>query len=113
MSRTTACRKNLTFQSIAGGETVATFLAATTFYLLKSEGSAAYKRLCEEIRSRYNNYNEINTASAQQLPYLQAVISEGLRIYPPGSQGFPRISPGQFVDGHWVPRGVSLDQFTC
>jgi cytochrome P450 len=42
-----------------------------------------------------------------QLPYLQAVISEGLRVYQPGSQGFPRLSPGAMIDGHWVPKGVS------
>ncbi|OCL11142.1 putative cytochrome P450 [Glonium stellatum] len=91
---------------IAGGETVATFLAATTFYLLKS--IACYGRLREEIRNRFASYGEINAASAQQLPYLQAVISEGLRIYPPGSQGFPRVSPGVFVDGRWVPKGAEI-----
>ncbi len=55
---------------------------------------------------RYKSYDEINSASALQLPYLQAVISEGLRIYPPGSQGFPRESPGVMIDGQWVPKGV-------
>lgn len=89
---------------IAGGETVATFLAATTFYLLKSPDS--YLRAREEVRKRFANYDCINATFAQQLPYLQAVISEGLRIYPPGSQGFPRISPGVMIDGHWIPQGV-------
>lgn len=68
----------------------------------------AYEQLCKEIRDRYSSESEIDAASARQLPYLQAVINEGLRIYPPGSQGFPRLSPGQLVDGHWIPRGVSL-----
>lgn len=27
-------------------------------------------------------------------------------MYPPGSQGFARISPGAEVDGYWVPQGV-------
>lgn len=51
-------------------------------------------------------YEDINATAAQQLPYLQATISEGLRIYPPGSQGFPRVSPGANIDGFWVPKGV-------
>ncbi|KAL2010319.1 hypothetical protein VTN00DRAFT_6126 [Thermoascus crustaceus] len=91
---------------IAGGETMATFLAAITFYLLK--GPKAYNKLREEIRSHFKSYDDICAVSAQQLPYLQAVIKEGLRIYPPGSQGFPRISPGVSVDGYWVPQGTEL-----
>ncbi|TGJ85024.1 hypothetical protein E0Z10_g3719 [Xylaria hypoxylon] len=93
---------------IAGGETVATFLAATTYFLLRPENLAVWERLCQEIRGRFTSYEEITATSAQQLPYLQAVISEGLRIYPPGSQGFPRISPGTHIDGHWVPQGAEV-----
>lgn len=85
---------------------MATFLAAITFYLLKE--LKAYNKLREEIRSQFRSYDDICAVSAQQLPYLQAVIKEGLRIYPPGSQGFPRISPGVSVDGYWVPEGVSF-----
>ena len=85
---------------------MSTFLAATTFYLLTTP--EPYRKLQEEIRSRFKSIDDIDATSAQQLPYLQAVISEGLRIYPPGSQGFPRISPGVMVDGIWVPEGVSL-----
>ncbi|KAK3324443.1 putative cytochrome P450 [Cercophora scortea] len=93
---------------IAGGETVATFLAATTYFLLQDENAPVWNRLRKEIRERFTSYEEINATSAQQLPYLQAVISEGLRIYPPGSQGFPRISPGTHVDGHWIPKGAEV-----
>ncbi|KAL3300186.1 Cytochrome P450 [Colletotrichum asianum] len=93
-------------RSIAGGETVATFLAAVTFFLLKNP--ATYLKLQHEIRSNYSSLNEITAMSAQQLPYLQAVISEGLRMYPPGSQGFPRTCPGSTIDGHWVPKGTEV-----
>ncbi|KAF7586374.1 hypothetical protein BBP40_009020 [Aspergillus hancockii] len=85
---------------IAGGETVAIFLAAATFYLLRND--AVYQKLKAEIREQFKTYAEITCATAQTLPYLQAVISEGL-IYPPGSQGFPRVSPGAAIDGIWVP----------
>ncbi|KAF9776196.1 hypothetical protein IL306_005670 [Fusarium sp. DS 682] len=93
---------------IAGGETVATFLAGTTYYLLKYRENGVWDKLCQKVRDHFKTYEEINAASAQQLPYLQAVISEGLRIYPPGSQGFPRISPGTDIDGHWVPQGTEV-----
>jgi cytochrome P450 len=91
--------------SIAGGETVATFLAATTYHILKNP--SVYADLCKEIRSRFSSLSDINATAAQQLPYLQAVISEGLRIYPPGSQGFPRLSPGVGIGGMYIPPGVS------
>ncbi|KAL9123062.1 MAG: hypothetical protein Q9187_000389 [Circinaria calcarea] len=99
-------RRALIRTSIAGGETVATFLAATTFYLLQED--ACYDKLRAEVRSCFPSYESINATAAQQLPYLQAVIEEGLRIYPPGSQGFPRISPGIFVDGYWVPKDTEI-----
>ena len=91
--------------SIAGGETVATFLAAVTFYLCKDP--RVLKNLQVEIRNAYESVQSIDATSAQKLPYLQAIIKEALRIYPPGSQGFPRTSPGAFVDDYWIPRGVS------
>ncbi|PGG97499.1 hypothetical protein AJ79_09169 [Helicocarpus griseus UAMH5409] len=91
---------------IAGGETTSTFLAAVTYYLLNTPD--AYARLQEEIRTSFKAYNDINAASAQQLPYLQAVISEGLRMYAPGSQGFPRESAGAMIDGYWVPKGCEM-----
>ncbi|KAK2610031.1 hypothetical protein N8I77_003491 [Diaporthe amygdali] len=91
---------------IAGGETVSTFLAAVTYFVLKNP--AVYRKLQEEVRGRYKDGDEITAMSAQQLPYLQAVISEGLRIYPPGSQGFPRTCPGTTIDGYWVPQGVEV-----
>ncbi|KAK3946263.1 putative cytochrome P450 [Diplogelasinospora grovesii] len=91
---------------IAGGETTTTFLSSVNFYLLKNPG--AYRRLTREIRERFARYEDINSTAAQQLPYLQAVINEGLRIYPPGSQGFPRVSPGATIDGHYIPRGVEV-----
>ncbi|KAF5006792.1 hypothetical protein FDECE_6846 [Fusarium decemcellulare] len=91
---------------IAGGETVATFLAGMTYFLLKTPN--AYRKLREEIRGRYESLDEITSMSAAQLPYLHAVISEGLRIYPPGSQGFPRTCPGGTIDGYWVPKGTEV-----
>lgn len=95
--------------SIAGGETVSTTLAASTYYLLTNPET--YIKLRQEIRTRYSNYDEIDVTSSLQLPYLKAVINETLRIYPPGPQGFPRVSPGAVVDGMYVPAGVSIP--TC
>ncbi|KAL5041775.1 hypothetical protein BDW71DRAFT_217421 [Aspergillus fruticulosus] len=92
--------------TIAGGETVSTCLAATTYYLLRNPRCLA--KLQEEITTRFSSWQDITGLSARQLPYLQAVINEGLRIYPPGSQGFPRLSPGMYVGDDWVPPGTEV-----
>ncbi|KAI0532407.1 cytochrome P450 [Xylaria digitata] len=91
---------------IAGGETTATCLAAAVYFLLTTP--QALDKLVGEIRGRYASYDEIDATSAQQLPYLQAVLNEALRIYPPGSMGFPRVSPGCEIDGFWIPKGAEV-----
>lgn len=81
-------------------------MTAATYWLCKTPGTM--HRLQREILDRYQSYSEIDAASAIKLPYLQAVIHETLRIYPPGSQGFPRESKGTTIDGYYVPPGVRL-----
>ncbi|KAI2616499.1 cytochrome P450 [Hypoxylon sp. NC1633] len=92
--------------AIAGGETVSTFLAGTTCFLLQHPEKL--HRLVQEIRETFPSYESINAQSAQQLKYLQAVINEGLRLFPPGSQGFPRVSPGFELHGHHIPQGTEI-----
>lgn len=49
-------------------------------------------------------------SSARALPYLQAVIKEGLRFYPPvmglGSKQVP--AEGDVIHGHFVPAGTQI-----
>lgn len=89
---------------IAGGETVSTFLAGTTCFLLQHPEKL--QLLVSEIRGAFKSYDNIKAQPAQQLQYLQAVISEGLRLFPPGSQGAPRISSGFELHSRYIPEGV-------
>ncbi|KAJ5870143.1 cytochrome P450 [Penicillium solitum] len=91
---------------IAGGETIATFLGAVTYHLLQSQ--VCHEKLKNEIRGHFAKSEDINATEARKLPYLQAVIDEGLRIYPPGSQGFPRVSTGMLIGSTWVPPGAEI-----
>ncbi|PVH97979.1 putative cytochrome P450 [Periconia macrospinosa] len=91
---------------LAGGETVGTFMTAATYWLCKTPSTQ--QKLRKEIRDRYERYEDIDAASAMKLPYVQAVINEALRIYPPASQGFPRTSPGAMIDGYYVPKGTEV-----
>lgn len=92
---------------IAGSETTASALAGTTGYLLKNPICLA--TLVREIRSSFDEESDICLSRVGKLPYLSAVIEEGLRMAPPVPSGLPRISPagGAIVCGEWLPEGVS------
>ena len=89
---------------VAGSETTATALCGLTHFLCRNP--QVYKKLATEIRSSFTEYDQITGKSTDSLLYLKAVIDEGLRIYPPIAAGLPRVSPGETVDGHYVPRGT-------
>lgn len=97
---------------LAGSETTANLLASAMFYLLRSPDKMA--KLQDEIRSAFSSMDEITADSVSNLEYLEAVIEEGLRIFPPAPFGPPRVSTGAIVDGVYVPKGtvVSVDTWT-
>ncbi|KAK6593103.1 benzoate 4-monooxygenase cytochrome p450 [Botrytis cinerea] len=66
--------------TIAGGETVATTLSGLTCFLAQNPDKL--ERLTKEIRAAFKTFEEINAVKSQQIPYLQAVINEGLRLFP-------------------------------
>jgi cytochrome P450 len=90
---------------IAGAETVATFLAGTLYFLVRHPSKL--EKLVAEIRGAFNSYEHVKAQPAQLLKYLQAVIHESLRLFPPGSGGAPRVSPGFGLHGQYIPIGVS------
>lgn len=91
---------------VAGSETTATFLSGVTFHLLHNRSTM--DKLSNEIRTNFVSSSDITGDSTAHLPYLHAVIEEGLRIYPPVAFGLPRVSPGANVDGFYVPQGTTV-----
>lgn len=91
---------------LAGSETTATTLAAATFYLLKNP--VVHRKLIEEVRGTFATQDDINFLSVARLPYLNGVIEESLRLFPPVPGITPRQVPegGEFIDGEFVPGGV-------
>ncbi|KAF5027084.1 hypothetical protein F66182_796 [Fusarium sp. NRRL 66182] len=100
---------------IAGSETTATALSCITYYLQTNPD--ILKRLQQELRKKFQSYHEIDGASTSSLPYLNAVILEGMRMYPPLPFPLPRVVPegGDIVDGHFIPGGtiVSTNPFAA
>lgn len=89
----------------AGSETTATALCGIFYYLGRHPG--VYEILAREIRTAFSSESDITIKSTARLSYLVAVIEEVLRIYPPGAETPPRVSPGDTVGGYYIPKGVS------
>lgn len=92
---------------VAGSETVATVLSGIANYLVKDR--RVKQRLADEIRGAFKEHSLIDLAGAARLEYLDAVISEGLRMCPPVAGGLQHVVPkgGASVCGDWLPEGVS------
>ena len=91
----------------AGSETTATTLTGTTNYLLQNPDVLAL--LVTEVRGAFKDEKQMTFTALKQLPYLNAVIEEGLRLCPPIPAGLPRMVPkgGDTVCGHFLPEYVS------
>lgn len=74
---------------------------------------AIHEKLKHEIRSSFTSDVEITIDKLRGMPYLNACIEEAFRIYPPVPMGMPRVTPneGAWIDGQWVPGGVSLGSY--
>ena len=99
---------NSTLIVLAGSESTASGLAGITFNLLKNP--AAFQKAVDEIRGAFTSEQDIEPETVKRLPYLAAIVSEGLRMYPPFPEGLPRLTPrqGAVICGQWVPGGVSF-----
>jgi cytochrome P450 len=95
--------------SIAGTETTAGFLTGLFNQILRPNNRHIVERLTKEIRDNFKSEKDLTFEELVKLPYLTAVIEEGLRIFPSAPIGFVRTVPagGDTVSGHFVPEGVS------
>ncbi|KAL6711299.1 hypothetical protein ACN47E_005830 [Coniothyrium glycines] len=93
---------------VAGSETTATELCGLTNYLLRNPD--IFKKLRDELRTACKTETDINMDVLAGLPYMNACIEEGLRIFPPVPIGLLRTVPkgGSLIDGHAVPGGTSV-----
>jgi cytochrome P450 len=82
-------------------------LCGLTNHLLRNPN--ILDRLKKEIRDAIKTEEELVIANLINLPFMNACIEEGLRIFPPVPIGLLRTVPegGSDIDGHVVPGGVS------
>ncbi|KAI1881439.1 hypothetical protein JX265_000265 [Neoarthrinium moseri] len=93
-----------TILMIAGAETTATALTAALYFL--GANPSCLSELRDELSRAFASSKDITGDRTAGLPYLNAVLEETMRIFPPSPVGPPRKSPGETVDGVFVPEGM-------
>ncbi|KAK1654392.1 cytochrome P450 [Colletotrichum phormii] len=106
-------------QIIAGSDTTATAIRATLLYIITNP--RVHNKLVAEILSATTadayttetatrNRLIITDAEARNLPYLQAVIKEGLRVFPPVAGLMAKQVPpeGDTWNGAFIPGGTRI-----
>ncbi|KAF4334745.1 pisatin demethylase cytochrome P450 [Fusarium beomiforme] len=101
----TGCLINM----IAGSDTTAISLSAVLYYLLKNPRCMA--KLQEEVDTFTANgqlSNYVTYKESQEMPYLQAVIKEALRLHPATGLPLERVVPqgGATISGRFFPEGT-------
>jgi cytochrome P450 len=98
---------NFTAILMAGFDTVSRTLCVVIWLVFIHEHTHA--ALAAELQGAFEAQEDITLDIARKLPWLNAVITEALRVFPPIPVGPPRVSPGAYVDNIYIPAGVSLD----
>lgn len=97
-------------QIIAGSETTATAIRSTMLFIMTSPH--VYTRLQTEIDAAAREgriSSPITDAEARAFEYLQAVIMEGLRLWPPAAALYPKVSKrDEVVCGVHIPAGTNV-----
>lgn len=94
---------------VAGSETTATLLSAAIYFLARNPHT--FDRLTREVRGAFTERGEIGLVTTPRLRYMQAVLDEALRMYPPvAGGGAPRkvAKGGVCIAGYCVPENVSF-----
>ncbi|KAH0826593.1 cytochrome P450 [Lanmaoa asiatica] len=97
-------------QLIAGSDTTSNSSCAITYYLARYP--YVQEKLQKELDEALGAADDPVTTFEQvkRLPYLEAVINEGLRVHSTSSIGLPRVAPegGLTIDGVHFPQGAVL-----
>ncbi|KAI7789082.1 benzoate 4-monooxygenase cytochrome P450 [Diaporthe eres] len=102
--------------TIAGSEGTATALAGATFLLLRHPRE--YQRAANEVRQEFIREADIQSSRVlANVPFIEAVLQETMRLYPPVSITMPRRVPegGATIDGRFVTAGttVGVNHLSC
>lgn len=96
---------------VAGSDTTAISLSAVLYYLLKRKG--AFEKLraeVDELKREGKGGQHVTFKESQEMPYLQAVLKEALRMHPATGLPLERVVPagGASISDRFFPEGVSV-----
>ncbi|KAK0702761.1 cytochrome P450 [Lasiosphaeris hirsuta] len=101
--------------AVAGSETTSVALRMALLAILTTP--SAYNKLQSEIDKFYTNKEAADTSiisytDTRNLPYLQAVIREALRLWPPSAGLFTKEVPrsGDTIHGYYLPPRTEVGQ---
>lgn len=93
----------------AGSDTSSNAIAATMFFLMKNPDKLA------KLHAEFEAVPDLTTpipaySQVSKLPYLHAVIKEGIRLFPPLTHPIERLVPagGADIVGKFLPQGTSV-----
>ncbi|KAL4246847.1 Cytochrome P450 superfamily protein [Abortiporus biennis] len=97
--------------TIAGSDTTSSVLSNIFYFLMRNP--LMYKRLQEEVDKFYPSGSDpADGVHYKEMVYLDAVINETLRLYPPllsgSSREIPFGSGGRLIGNHYIPEGTHI-----
>ncbi|KAK0202475.1 cytochrome P450 monooxygenase pc-bph [Desarmillaria ectypa] len=95
---------------VAGSDTTANSTCAIIYYLARTP------TVQEKLQKELDDSDVATVEQVRNLPYLQAVINEGLRLYSTVGVGLPHVAPegGMMILGNYFPAGtvISVPTYT-
>ncbi|KAF3003237.1 hypothetical protein E8E13_010009 [Curvularia kusanoi] len=93
---------------IAGSDTTAVSLSSVVYHLMTSP--ECLLKLRQEINDHGCRQRRLSYKELVEMPYLQAVIKEALRLHPATGLPLWRVVPegGMQLGDHWLPAGTNV-----
>jgi cytochrome P450 len=91
---------------VAGSDTSSTAIEWAMAALLKHP--EVMEKVKVELRKVLGNKTQVEESDIAQLPYLQAVVKEVLRLYPPVPTSYYRAEATVQVQGYTIPKGTTI-----
>ncbi|KAH8723006.1 cytochrome P450 [Phaeosphaeriaceae sp. PMI808] len=90
----------------AGHETTASAMSWAVYLLCKHPETQT--RLREELRSQLDLNGQISSTEIDRLPYLNAVLNEVLRVFPPVPLTLRETALDTTIQGHFIPAKTTV-----
>ncbi|RCV07540.1 hypothetical protein SETIT_1G253000v2 [Setaria italica] len=91
---------------VGGSETVSSTVEWAMAELLQS--SESMKMVREELKTVIGTKGQVVESDISQLPYLQAVVKETLRLHPAITLAFQRAMATVQIEGYNIPKGTGI-----